>query len=257
MISKTELKYYSSLLKKKFRDEEKKFLIEGTKLLEEAVGSNHSCEIIFMTNDFSKRYPGFIRSLTLKNYKVEVVRNQDFEKISETVSPQGIAAVLKQPKNKKLNEKNLSPLIIYLENISDPGNLGTMIRTCDWFGINTLVLSENTVELYNPKVIRSSMGSIFHLNIFRDKRLAEMGTLKDKGYKFICADLDGTDIYTFNPPEKFVLFFSNESSGPSPELLNLSDEKVTIPREGKAESLNVASASAIVVSEIAKKISKR
>jgi TrmH family RNA methyltransferase len=254
MTSKTELKQYSSLLKKKFRDEQKKFLIEGKKLVEEALNSNYSCEIILLTTDFSKHYPDFFKSLIRKNYRVEVLRNQDFGKISETVSPQGIAAVIKQPENKKLNEKNLSPFIVYLENISDPGNLGTIIRTCDWFGINTLVLSENTVEVYNPKVIRSSMGSIFHLNIFSNKKLSEVATLKDKGYKFICADLDGTDIYIFNPPEKSILFFCNESSGPSPELLSLSDEKITIPRKGKAESLNVASASAIVLSVITRRM---
>jgi TrmH family RNA methyltransferase len=253
MISKAELKYYSSLLKKKYRDEEKKFIIEGKKLVEEALNSNYSCEIILITNNFSKQNSDFIKSLNKKNYRVEVIESQDFEKISDTVTPQGIAAVLRQPLNKKLNEKILSHFIIYLENISDPGNLGTIIRTCDWFGIDTLILSESSVEVWNPKVIRSSMGSIFHLNIFRNKKLSEMQTLKDKGYKFICADLDGVDIYTFNPPEKFILFFCNESSGPSPELLNLSNEKVTIPGKGKAESLNVASASAIIISEVTRR----
>ena len=257
MISKNELKYYSSLLKKKFRDEEKKFIVEGKKLVAEVLDSKYSCEIILMTNYFSEHYSDFVKSLIKKNYRVEIIRNQDFEKIKETVSPQGIAAVIKHPGNKKLNEKNLSHFIICLENISDPGNLGTIIRTCDWFGINTMILSENTVELYNPKVIRSSMGSIFHLNIFRDIKLSEIVALKDKGYKFICADLDGTDIYSFSLPKKFILFFCNESEGPSPELLNLSDEKITIPGKGKAESLNVASASAIVISELTKKISKR
>jgi TrmH family RNA methyltransferase len=254
MISKTELKYYSSLLKKKFRDTEKKFIVEGKKLVTEALGSKYSCEIILITNDFSEKHPDFIKSLIKINHRVEIIRNQDFEKISDTVSPQGIAAILKQPKTKQLSEKNLNPFIIYLENISDPGNLGTILRTCDWFGIKTLVLSESTVGLYNSKVIRSSMGSIFHLNIFKDMKLSEIGSLKDNGYKFICADLDGTDLYSFNLPRKFILFFCNESSGPSPELLRLSDEKITIPRKGKAESLNVASASAIILSEITRKI---
>ena len=255
MISKTELKYFSSLLRKKFRDEEKKIIIEGKKIVEEALSSNYFCEIIFVTNDFYEQNSDFIKTLTKKNHRVEIIRDQDFIKISETVTPQGIAAVLKQPFDKKLNEKNLSTFIIYFENISDPGNLGTIIRTCDWFGINTLLLSENTVELYNPKVIRSSMGSVFHLNTFRHVKLSEIEKLKSKGYKFICSDLDGTDIYSFHLPKKSILFFCNESYGPSSELLSLVDEKITIPRKGKAESLNVASASAIIISEIARKIS--
>jgi len=254
MISKTELKYFSSLLKKKFRDEGKKFIIEGKKIVEEALNSKYFCEIILVSNDFYEQNSDFIKILIKKKYGIEIIRNQDFKKISETVTPQEIVAVLRQHKDEKLNEKNLNPFIIYLENISDPGNLGTIIRTCDWFGIDTLLLSENTAELYNPKVIRSSMGSIFHLNIFRDIKLSEIEKLKSKGYKFICSDLDGMDIYSFHLPKKLILFFCNESYGPSPELLSMSDEKITIPRKGKAESLNVASASAIILSELTRKI---
>jgi len=252
MTSKNELKYYSSLLKKKFRESEKKFIVEGKKSVNEGIESNFTCEIIFVTNKFASDEDQFINNLEKRNLKVAVIKSIDFNKVSETKTPQGIAAVF-EIKNTEIDWQFFDdPLLVYLENISDPGNLGTIIRNCDWFGVQNIFLSKETSEIFNPKVIRSSMGSVFHINIFEDVTLDELKVLKKAGYKFICGDLDGENIYHLNKEKHTLLFLAKESSGPSEDLLSIIDKKITIPGKGKAESLNVASASAIILAELAK-----
>ena len=252
MISKNELKYYSSLLKKKFRESEKKFIVEGKKSVYEEIESKFNCEIVFVTNKFSSEEDQFIKNLESRNFKVAILKSVDFNKISDTKTPQGIAAVFEIKKN-KLNLLSLDDqLLVYLENISDPGNLGTIIRTCDWFGIQNIFLSKDTSEIFNPKVIRSSMGSCFHVNIFEDVTLDEIAVLKKSGYEFLCGDIDGKNIYDLNRGKHTLLFLANESNGPSEKLLSIIDKKITIPGKGKAESLNVASALAIILAELTK-----
>jgi len=252
MISKNELKYYSSLLKKKFRKSEKKFIVEGKKSAYEGIESDFCCEIIFVTNKFVSEEVQFIKNLENRNFKVAVIKSIDFNKVSETKTPQGIAAVF-EIKKQKLNLQSFDDtLLVYLENISDPGNLGTIIRTCDWFGIQNIFLSRESSEIFNPKVIRSSMGSVFNVNIFEDVTLDELNILRKAGYEFICCDLDGEKIYDLKKGKHTLLFLANESRGPSERLLSLIDKKVTIPGKGKAESLNVASASAIILAELTK-----
>jgi len=252
MISKNELKYFSSLLKKKFRDSEKKFIVEGEKSIQEGIESDFNCEIVFVTNKFAAEEVQFIKNLESRNFKVAVLKSVDFNKISDTKTPQGIAAVF-EIKKPKLNLASFGDqLLVYLENISDPGNLGTIIRTCDWFGIQNIFLSKESSEIFNPKVIRSSMGSVFHVNIFEDVSLDEIVILKKSGYEFLCGDMDGENIYDIIKEKHLLLFLSNESNGPSEKLLSIIDKKITIPGKGKAESLNVASASAIILAELTK-----
>ncbi len=253
MISQSKLKYYSSLLQKKFRREEKKFFAEGKKLVEEGIRQiRYRCEIIFITNEFKEKNEEFVFS-SLRNFQVEVIRTGDFNRICDTQQPQGIAAVFQFPINDE-QPKLVSRKIIYLENITDPGNLGTIIRSCDWFGYSQILLSKNCVELFNPKVIRASMGSLFHVSVSENVELPFLINLKKLGFEILCSDLDGKDFSELEKLEKLVLCFSNEADGPSQELLNVSDYKITIPKscptgrhEGNAESLNVASASAILL----------
>jgi len=252
MISKNELKYYSSLLKKKFRESEKKFIVEGKKSVYEGIESDYNCEIVFVTNKFATEDVQFVKNLESRNFKVAVLKSTDFNKISDTKTPQGIAAVF-EIKKTKLNLISLDdPLLVYLENISDPGNLGTIIRTCDWFGIQNIFLSKESSEIFNPKIIRSSMGSVFHINIFEDVTLDEILVLKKSGYEFLCGDMDGENVYDITKGKQTLLFLANESRGPSEKLLTITDKKITIPGKGKAESLNVAAASAIILAELIK-----
>ncbi|MBS4035913.1 MAG: RNA methyltransferase [Ignavibacterium sp.] len=252
MITKNELKYFASLNQKKFRRLENKFLAEGEKIVSEGLSSGFPCEIVLTTNDFINGNDNLIKVIKKRYIRLEVIKNQEFEKISDTKSPQGIAAVFETRKNKfEQDIFTKGNIIVYLDNISDPGNAGTILRTCDWFGIKSVLLSRNSADHLNPKVIRSSMGSIFHLNILEnaDKYLQ---LLKEKSFKLICSNLDGMNIFKYNKPGKSVLVLSNESSGPSPEILRMAEEMITIPGKGKAESLNVASAAAIILAELTK-----
>ena len=252
MIAQTKLKYYASLLQKKYRKEEQKFLVEGTKLVEEGLQQKrYPCEIVFITNEFKEKNEAFVFS-SLRNYQVEIIRTIDFNRLCDTQQPQGIAAVFSIGSFRQfpLNDeqpKLVSRKIIYLENIADPGNLGTIIRTCDWFGYSQILLSKNCVELFNPKVIRASMGSLFHVSVSENVELPFLFNLKKLGFEILCSDLDGKNFSEIDKPEKLVLCFSNEANGPSQEMLNTADYKITIPKKGDAESLNVASASAILL----------
>jgi TrmH family RNA methyltransferase len=247
-MTHNELKYYSSLLKKKYRITEKKFLAEGKKTVEEGLNSGFLCEKIFVSPKFFKNNSS---KKILKDTYVEVLNKSELSSLTDTVTPQGIIAVFKIRKKKKIEDIK-SGIVVYLENISDPGNLGTIIRICDWFGIKAILLSDNTVDAYNPKVIRSSMGSVFHLDIIDDALIDTLDIFKRNGYTLICSDLSGENLYEFRNSYKKIIAFCNETLGPSDELLKKSDTKITIPKIGNAESLNVAAASAIILSELTK-----
>jgi TrmH family RNA methyltransferase len=251
MISKNKLKYYSSLARKKDRDIQKKFIAEGLKTIEEGLGSSYSCEVVLVTAEYENTYGEFPRKY---NVPIETVEEKDFSKLTDTVSPQGIAAVFNYPKAKDVN-KIKSGLIVCLENIADPGNLGTIIRNCDWFGVTDIVLSKNCADPFSPKTVRSSMGSIFHVNIYDETELSTfLEIYKKKSYRVLCADTEGEDLYSFQAEGNSILILASEAHGPSVDVLRLSDHRITIPRYGKAESLNVASASAILLSCFATKL---
>jgi RNA methyltransferase, TrmH family len=252
MTTKNQIKYYSSLLQKKYRESEKKFIVEGKRIVEEGIKSKYKCEAVLITKEFESKEKNFLIGLNNQKIKPAVLSSTDFKKISDTKTPQGIAAVFSIGPILSKNIQNIqSELIVGLENINDPGNMGTILRTCDWFNINNVIISSESVEVFNPKVLRSSMGSVFHLNIFPDVDFRKgINFLKELGYKFICADIEGINIYEFGFPKKTILFFCSEAKGPSKELLENIDEKITIPKYGKAESLNVSSAVSAALSEI-------
>ena len=253
MISKKDLQYYSSLLTKKHRRLENKFLVEGTKSVLEGLNSNYKCDVVFITNNFAEENNGLTDQINNSKHKIILLKQKEFEKISDTKTPQGIAAVFKKP-NLKISTKSLTneKLIVLLDNISDPGNLGTIFRNCDWFGVKNILLSQDTVDFTNPKVVRSSMGSIFHLNVFENIEANQVNEIKSIGFDILCADTTGEDIFTYRSNKKKILILSSESHGPSKEFLEISDKKIYIPKIGDAESLNVASASAVLLGELTK-----
>ncbi|MEO8233594.1 MAG: RNA methyltransferase [Ignavibacteriota bacterium] len=235
---------------KKFRQQEEKFIVEGLKIVEEGLNSSYKCDVVFVTPAFMDSFPDVINILRKKTNRIEELKSIDFQKISDTKSPQGIAAVF----NKNYPKKNLNELkdkiVVLIDNISDPGNLGTIIRTCDWFGLYNILISDQSVEYLNPKVVRASMGSIFHLNIYDDIYANDLSNLKSNGYQIICADVKGKNIFTYKTNKKSILTFSNESIGPSENIKTLADDFITIPGKGRAESLNVSSAASIIISKL-------
>lgn len=252
MISKSELKYYASLLSKKFRKLENKFIVEGRKIVEEGLLSSYLCEKVFITNSFEENNSELIEKIRRKDLPVEVLNPVEFQRISDTKTPQGIAAVFIKKSSPFLPHQFSDNILIYLDNINDPGNLGTIIRNCDWFGINNILLSEETADVYNPKTLRASMGSVFRLNFYENITLNKIKQIKKSGYNLVCTDLGGKSIFNFKSNSKLLISLSNESKGPSQKLLSIADQTITIPRKGKAESLNVASASAIILAELTK-----
>jgi TrmH family RNA methyltransferase len=252
MTTISELKYFSSLLNKKFRDEYGKFLVEGEKSVLDAINSKWTCEIIICTKDYSEAEPKQLQNLSEKVNRIEIVTPREFTKVQTTENSQGIVGVFLK-KNFRGEIDSNSNLIVALENINDPGNAGTIIRTADWFGITEILLSETCTDIFNPKTIRASAGSIFHIKIFNEvKFFDKLLELKRNGYKILCTDLSGISIYKYECNPKEVIIFSNEANGPTNALLEIADEKITIPKKGKAESLNVASASAVILSELTK-----
>lgn len=252
MLSKNQIKYYSSLLNKKQRHQEKKFIVEGLKLITDAIDSGFRCEIVISQKDFLDENIGFVKFIEKNKINFDSAKAQDFEKLCDTKNPQGIVGVFNFKELTKTDFAN-EKLIVALENISDPGNLGTIIRNCDWFGVKNVVLSSDCAEIYNPKVVRSSAGSIFHLNLFyEDNFYGVLEEQKKTGYKILCADLNGENLYSFAQNEKMILALANEANGPTEKLLQICDLKITIPKKGNAESLNVASASAVLISQLTK-----
>lgn len=252
MLTKRELKYYSSLNKLKYRKIEQKFIVEGIKLVDEVLESEFECELIITSNGFAKN-----NSKKLEVYKhktiVQTISENDFRLIADTKTPQGILAIVEIPLQRFIDETCQS-IVVALDNISDPGNVGTIIRTCDWFNIKDIIISANSVDIYNPKVIRSTMGSLFHINIYVTENIyTTLNSLKQSGKSIVCADMSGENLYSSTKPINSVLVFSNEANGPTNELLNISDSIITIPKFGKAESLNVATAASIIISEYQKK----
>lgn len=253
MISKNELKYYSSLLLKKFRERENKFIVGGTKLINEALDSGFYCEVVFYTNDFLAKHESDEIFSKITSIRCEVVKNSELSKLTDTKTPSSIVGIFhfKESNDVTAGRENL---IVGLENISDPGNLGTILRNCDWFGINEIILSPDCTEVFNPKVIRSSAGSVFHLNIHEAENFYdELTSLKKRGFQLYCSDLNGENVFKTKWAEKKLILFSNEANGPTEKLLQISDHTITIPKFGKAESLNVANAAAVILAFLTRK----
>ncbi|MGK9476306.1 TrmH family RNA methyltransferase [Melioribacter sp. OK-6-Me] len=252
-MTKNELKYYSSLQKKKYRRMEKKFPVEGAKLIKEALEADYPCDIVFYTNQFEEKSEEFLEYLKKKGCNSKLITQRELERLSDTESPQGIIGFFME-KDFSFSVSN-SRFLLALEDISDPGNMGTIARNADWFGLGKIIISRDCAEIFNPKVIRASAGSIFHVEILRPDDFYEfLSELKKVKYTILTADLTGENIYDFKPEGKIVLVLANEANGPTELLKSITDKYLTIPGYGKAESLNVASASAVLISELVRRV---
>jgi TrmH family RNA methyltransferase len=236
-ISKNQFKLLTSLSQKKYRLKQKLFIAEGVKVVNELLKSSFEVETLFCTNDF---YTDI--------YDEQVVRisDGDLKKISNLKTPNKVLGLFRIPDEKSLVNKGL---IIALDGVNDPGNLGTIIRLCDWFGVDELICSKDTVDCYNQKVVQASMGSLTRISIcYLD--LEEYLT-ETKLPTFI-ADMDGKNVYKTNLPKEGVLIMGNEANGVSVAIKKLITNKISIPRFGmtkETESLNVATATAVLLSE--------
>lgn len=237
MLSKRELKFLRSLRQKKFRNEHGEFLVEGAKLVQEAIDSDFVVEAVY--HGQSQIPP------TSGSFAVQEVSQNELWQISSMKNPPGIMALVKIPDE---SFEISSDKILAVENINDPGNLGTILRIADWFGIETVLCSEETVDEFNPKVIQSSMGSIFRTRLARVDLTEKIEKLKKTGYSIVGAEMRGDKLNRDVIPQKAVLVMGSESHGISSEIQKLLDFSVTIEKRGGAESLNVAVATGIILS---------
>ncbi|MBI5476600.1 MAG: RNA methyltransferase [Ignavibacteriales bacterium] len=252
-IPQSLLKSYSKLTQKKYRQSERKFLVEGVRLVEEALKSDWEIESIVISNHGLVKEVGTLTNLKInKDVELFSCSEKDFKKLTDTVTSQGIIAIVKmkeyQLKN-FWNKPSKRSVIVALDDVADPGNVGTILRTCDWFGVDGVLLSKDTVDVFNPKVVRGTMGAIFHIPIISDVDLVPMidKGVKD-GFKVITTILDGgKPLNKFAFPEKAIIVFGNEARGVSAEIQNLSYDSITIPKYGDAESLNVAISCGIIL----------
>ena len=237
MVSKNQIKLITSLQQKKYRIANKLFFAEGVKGIQELLDSNFELQHLYSTaHDFEE----------VSSDRKSIVTENDLKKISALATPNSCLAVFKMPTEKPILETDL---LMALDSIRDPGNLGTILRLCDWFGIQQVLCSRETVDVYNPKVVQATMGSIARVNVIYVD-LKEF-LLKTK-LPIFGTFMDGENIYKSVLPQQGIIIMGNEANGISVELENLIKNRITIPRFGnlqKTESLNVATATAIVLSE--------
>lgn len=237
MVGKSQIKFIKSLQQKKYRIQHGMFVVEGIKTVRELLGSNFEAHKVYtIDNDL----------VSVEQVNVELVSEGDLKRISNLKNPNKVLGVFKFPLVKPIEEQGW---ILALDDVRDPGNLGTIIRLCDWFGVRQLVCSENTVDCFNPKVLQATMGSITRVNIVYTDLLQ---FIKSSELSVYGTFMDGENVHVTKMPEKGILVMGNEANGISKEIADLVNHKITIPQFGgqKTESLNVATATAIFLNEI-------
>lgn len=250
MLSKVQIKFIQALKQKKFRDAHKLFIAEGEKIVLELVQSDIQIKQIYVTKDFFKKT--FLQDIEAEYIEVS---EKELEQISLLTTPNKILAVCDVPTYDIHTISFVDKLTLVLDGIRDPGNLGTIIRIADWFGIENIICSNDTVEAFNPKVVQATMGSIARVKLHYTD-LLEFLKIKRVNMPVMGALLEGKDIYSMSLPTSGFIIIGNEAKGVSQELFPHITYKLSIPNfshvkqvNGQAESLNAAIATAIICSE--------
>lgn len=239
MLSKAKIKYIKSLHGKKHREAENLFLVEGAKSVLEFIDGKITTDVVYGTELFWKQHEKFLLEAKIR---FELATEQELKQAGTLSSNNAAIALMQIPKGTN-EELSSNEWTIALDSINDPGNLGTIIRIADWYGIRRIIISDNSVDVYNPKVVNTSKGSLSRVMVEYGNLYKLLSTYKGL---IIGADMEGADIHNFKPAAKGILLMGSESHGISADLQKLVTQKITIPRVGKAESLNVAVASAII-----------
>ena len=243
------IKHLKKLKEKKYRDEYGEYIVEGIKIIKEAFENKANIKQIVVCDgcDNSELIEKHLK-YEMAKYDFIYVPQNIFKMISDVENPQGVLAVIGMPSNEEI--KIDEDIILALDDIQDPGNLGTILRTADSVGLKQILVSKGTADIYNPKVVRSTMGAIFRVKAIECEDLKQtLKELQAKDYKVMCTSLKAKkNIYQVNYKKK-VIVIGNEANGVSKEILNLADEKVIIPMLGKTESLNAAVATGVILYE--------
>ena len=243
------IKHIKRLKEKKYRDEYGEFIIEGLKLIKEAIQENADIKHIVVCDgcDNSEVIESHLKYEMSKLDFIYVPQNI-FKMISDVENPQGVLAVIGKKNNKEINTSE--DLILALDDIQDPGNLGTILRTADSIGLKQILVSKGTADSYNPKVVRSTMGAIFRVNVIECEDLKHtLKELRNKEYKVMITSLKAKNSIYNTDYNKKVIVIGNEANGVSKDIQTIADEKVIIPMLGKTESLNASVATGVILYE--------
>ena len=253
MLSKAEIKRISRYKQSKFRNQDGLFVVEGEKILEELLQSDYNIQSIYATAPWIQKNKSIIQSKDVANKVVEI-SEEDLNKISLLSTPNQVYALVKIPQENLSNSNK--GLTIVLDGIKDPGNLGTIIRLADWFAIERIICSSDCVDVFNPKTVQSTMGSIFRVKVEYTDLKIFLGNLP-KDYSIYGSIVEGGEsIYEKQFSKDSILVIGSESHGISQEIRKYINQNITIPRfraDNKPESLNASIATAIIISEILKK----
>ena len=238
LVSKSQVKYIQSLSHKKFRDEAGVFVAEGPKIVGELLRiPGLRCRQIFAVREW-------LENAGSGTAPMQEIEEEDLVRISSLAAPNQVLAVFEKPGFRAADFGKGITLV--LDGIQDPGNLGTLVRLADWFGLTTVLCSGDSADVYNPKAIQATMGSVGRVQVCYDDPVAVAGGYP--GLPVYATVLGGRDLYTIGRPERGWIVIGNESKGIRPALLALASERLTIPGAGRAESLNAAVAGGIVLS---------
>ena len=252
-----QIKHIRKLKEKKYRDEYGEYVIEGTKLIKEAIAEDANIKTIVACDDCVKNEEIDSKLMyEIAKYNVIYAEEKVFKTITDVQKPQGLLAIMAKQQEEKIDFTQ--DIIIVLDDIQDPGNLGTILRTVDSAGLNQIIVSKKSGDVYNPKVVRSTMGAILRVNVVESENLQDtLKTLKKHKYEIVATSLDtNKSIYDIDYKKK-VIVIGNEANGVSKEIQDMSDTKIKIPMLGKTESLNAAVATGIITYEyVRQKINK-
>lgn len=244
------IKHIKKLKDKKYRDENNEYIIEGVKLVEEAVKEKAKIKEIIICEDTTRTYeiPTHVM-LEIAKYECIYVTDKIFNSITQVTNPQGIMAIVEK-KSEEMDIDFSQDIIIALDDVQDPGNLGTILRTVDSIGLNQIIVSKGTADAFNSKVVRSTMGAIFRVKVIEVENLVEaIKQIKKHHFKLLVTSLQtDNSIYDINFNKKIIVI-GNEANGVSEDIQNMADEKAKIPMLGKTESLNASVAAGIVMYE--------
>jgi len=251
MLSNNQVKYLHSLRLGKFRDLNRAFIAEGVKLIEDLLNSHYNIHVIYGTPAWIEMHQRLIAS---QEYVIQEVSEEELKKISSLVTPNEVLAVIGYPESKLPSPDTYGNIILLLDRIQDPGNLGTIIRTADWFGIRHIFCSTDTVDVFNAKVVQATMGSICRVDLHYGDLREFLASLPDNWKKYGTTS-DGDNIYKTDLEFPAAILIGNESRGISEEYFPVLTRKVGIPSGSKgAESLNASVAAGIICSEFCRRL---
>lgn len=253
-----QIKHIRKLKEKKYRDEYNEYVIEGVKLIKEAIQEDANIKTIIACDNCVKNEEIDPKVMyEIAKYNCLYVEEKVFQSITDVKNPQGLLAIMsKEQKEEKIDYKE--DIIVVLDNVQDPGNIGTILRTVDSIGLKQIIVSKNSGDVYNPKVVRSTMGAILRVNVIESENLVEtLKTIKKHKFEVVATSLQTNDsIYDIDYNKK-VIVIGNEANGVSKEVLDLADKKVKIQMLGRTESLNAAVATGIITYEyVRQKVTK-